>query len=151
MFSAQAENPRVQAGEAIVKAFKKEGDEITGTRRANVEPSPLPVRSIEPVVPPRAVVDKADGLLQRRQGAFFTESGPQPFSSEKSALVDMAQADKRTGMSSSDMQAYKELNRELPNPFPRDKVRGPERHLDRNYKEWHGHVGPINHIPIKDK
>ena len=34
-------------------------------------------------------------------------------------------------------------------PFPEDKVRGPERHPDRKHgKNWHGHVGPVNHIPV---
>ncbi len=32
------------------------------------------------------------------------------------------------------MKAYKELNKELPDPFPANAV--------------HGHVGPVDHIPI---
>ena len=78
-------------------------------------------------------------------------------SDEKQALVDMAKKDKKTGMTSGDMQAYKDRNKELPDPFPADKVRGPERHPLTSPsstpglgQEWHGHVGPVNHIPIKD-
>ena len=72
------------------------------------------------------------------------------FSDEKQALVDMAKRDKRTGMSRADMEAYKELNKQLPDPFSKKVVRGPERHPDRPHgKNWHGHVGPVNHIPIK--
>lgn len=49
------------------------------------------------------------------------------------------------------MEAYKALNKELPDPFPENKVRGPEEHPNRPYgKEPHGHVGPVDHIPIKD-
>ena len=73
------------------------------------------------------------------------------FSSEKQALVEMAKQDLKTGMTSSDIQAYKELNADLPDPFPSNKVRGPESHPNRPYgKEPHAHVGPVNHIPIKD-
>jgi hypothetical protein len=62
----------------------------------------------------------------------------------------MAKRDKKSGgISADDMQAYKDLNKELPDAFPNNQVRGPERHPDRKYKEWHGHVGPVDHIPIK--
>jgi len=74
------------------------------------------------------------------------------FSKEKQALVDMAKQDKKRGITADDMQAYKDLNKELPDPFPSNKVRGPEAHSGRPYgKEPHGHVGPVNHIPIKKK
>ena len=70
-------------------------------------------------------------------------------SSERQALVAMAKQDKKTGMSADDMQAYKDLNKELTDPFPTNKVRGPESHPDRNYTDIHGHVGPVDHIPIR--
>ena len=75
------------------------------------------------------------------------------FSAEKQALVDMAKTDKRLGMSSADMQAYKDLNKTLPDPFPANKVRGPESHPSGlpSSQQPHGHVGPVDHIPIKDK
>ena len=61
----------------------------------------------------------------------------------------MAKRDKKTGMTKGDMEAYKELNRELPDKFPSTKVRGPEVHPNRPHgKEPHGHVGPVDHIPI---
>jgi hypothetical protein len=74
------------------------------------------------------------------------------FSKAKQALVDMAKADKRRGMSSADMQAYKDLNRGLPDPFPSKQVRGPEAHPSGapSSQVPHGHVGPVNHIPIVD-
>jgi RHS repeat-associated protein len=73
------------------------------------------------------------------------------FSKDKEALVDMAQADKRKGITKEDMQAYKELNGQLPDPFPESKVRGPESHSSGSpqAQELHGHVGPVDHIPIK--
>jgi len=53
-------------------------------------------------------------------------------------------------MTSGDTQAYKDLNKELPDPFPSNKVRGPEAHPKRKHgKNPHGHVAPIDHIPIK--
>jgi hypothetical protein len=80
------------------------------------------------------------------------------FSKGKQALVDMAKADKAAGgITRGDMKAYKELNEGLPDPFPADKVRGPETHPLRTPQSKpgpgqlpHGHVGPIDHIPITD-
>jgi len=78
------------------------------------------------------------------------------FSSEKRALVDMAKADKRAGgITPDDLQAYKDLNAELPDPFPTNQVRGPEAHPLRTPEstpgpgqDIHGHVGPVDHIPV---
>ena len=80
------------------------------------------------------------------------EGGSKVFSSEKQALVEMAKGDKKTGMTSGDMNAYKDLNKKLPDPFPTDKVRGPEAHSSGapSSRAPHGHVGPVDHIPIKD-
>jgi len=91
-------------------------------------------------------------VAQVEKAAASTEKGLKAFSSQKQALVDMAKADKRTGMTSADMQAYKDLNNELPDPFPANKVRGPEAHPSGapTSQQPHGHVGPIDHIPIKD-
>ncbi|WP_426487124.1 RHS repeat domain-containing protein [Leptospira interrogans] len=72
------------------------------------------------------------------------------FSKEKQALVEMAKKDKEKGITKDDMKAYKDLNKELSDPFPTNKVRGPEKHEGRNYKGLHGHVGPVDHIPVKD-
>lgn len=75
----------------------------------------------------------------------------QLFSSEKADLVDMAKRDKAAGgITSDDMEAYKELNKGLPDPFPETRVRGPETHPTRPHgSSPHGHVGPVEHIPIK--
>jgi RHS repeat-associated protein len=72
------------------------------------------------------------------------------FSPAKQALVDMAKGDKRTGMTPGDMQAYKDLNKELPDPFGDDQVRGPEAHDSGapTSQAPHGHIGPVDHIPI---
>ncbi|MFQ3867074.1 RHS repeat-associated core domain-containing protein, partial [Leptospira kirschneri] len=72
------------------------------------------------------------------------------FSKEKQALVEMAKKDKEKGITKDDMKAYKDLNKELSDPSPTNKVRGPEKHEGRNYKGLHGHVGPVDHIPVKD-
>ncbi|MFT6734831.1 MAG: hypothetical protein ACJAS9_003033 [Polaribacter sp.] len=73
------------------------------------------------------------------------------FSKEKQALVDMAKMDKKNdGVTQGDMDAYSDLNAELPDPFPSNKVRGLESHPNRPHgKDPHGHVGPVNHIPEK--
>jgi len=63
-----------------------------------------------------------------------------------------AKSDARTGITEDDMQAYKDLNQELPDPFPEDTVRGPESHPGRQSpvsQQPHGHVGPVGHIPIR--
>lgn|GEM_PF-2438904 len=74
------------------------------------------------------------------------------FSSEKQALVEMAKSDKKTGMTSGDMQAYKDLNKELPDPFLTKQIHGPETHKfgAPTSRQPHGHVGPVKHIPIRD-
>ena len=97
-----------------------------------------------------SMVDKKKGAADGNRDTARSES--KRFSSEKEALVDMAKADKRTGITSGDMQAYKDLNKELPDPFPTNKVRGPESHDTggAHSQQPHGHVGPVDHIPIKD-
>jgi uncharacterized protein RhaS with RHS repeats len=73
------------------------------------------------------------------------------FSKEKQALVDMAKMDKKgDSVTQGDMDAYSDLNAELPDSFPANKVRGLESHPNRPHgKEPHGHVAPVNHIPEK--
>jgi RHS repeat-associated protein len=88
------------------------------------------------------------------KGAEEVKATSKVFSAEKQALVDMAKTDKKLGgISKGDMEAYKELNKTLPDPFPADKVRGPESHPSGlpSSQQPHGHVGPVDHIPIKDK
>jgi RHS repeat-associated protein len=74
------------------------------------------------------------------------------FSSEKKALVEMAKADAKNGVTRADMKAYKELNDGLPDPFPSNKVRLDEGHPGRGQhaQQPHGHVGPVDYIKILD-
>lgn len=77
-------------------------------------------------------------------------------SKEKKALREMAEKDKRTGITEEDLEAYKELNRGLSDPFlpidgPHQAVHGPESHPGRKQpssRDLHGHVGPVGHIKI---
>lgn len=64
----------------------------------------------------------------------------------------MAKADKKKGITQADMDAYKELNKGLPDPFPTNKVRGAEAHKSgaQHSRYPHGHVGPVDHILIRD-
>ena len=73
------------------------------------------------------------------------------FSKEKEALVDMAKLDRRLGATRADMEAYRELNRSLPDPFPDELIRV-ERHSRGGMHSQivHGHMGPVDHIPITD-
>ncbi len=88
--------------------------------------------------------------LDKASEVSKTSKNAKRFSDEKQALVNMAKKDKQAGgINSADMDAYKNLNKELPDPFPSNKVRGPEMHPDRNFSDLHGHVGPVDHIPIK--
>jgi hypothetical protein len=64
----------------------------------------------------------------------------------------MAKADKRVGVTRGDMRAYEDLNKGLRDPFPANKVRVDEGHLGgaTHSQVPHGHVGPVDHIPIVD-
>lgn len=75
------------------------------------------------------------------------------YSEGKAALVEMAKADKRKGVTLGDMKAYQELNQSLPDPFPSSKVRVDPGHLSRSphSRKPHGHVGPVDHIPIVER
>lgn len=74
-------------------------------------------------------------------------------SSEKEALREMIERDKRTGgITDEDFQAYKELNSELEDPFPNKDIHGPEQHPDRaspSSQNPHYHFGGVDHIPRK--
>lgn len=95
----------------------------------------------------KVLVHNCSGVVNGPPAAKITSRA---YSSEKQALVDMAKMDKRKGMTPDDMQAYKDLNRGLADPFPADKVRGPEAHSSGALHSQlpHGHVGPVDHIPI---
>lgn len=81
-----------------------------------------------------------------------SQAASKVFSTEKQALVDMAKGDKKAGVTRDDMKAYEDLNKGLPDPFPSNKVR-----LDAGHSGGaphsqvpHGHVGPVDHIPVLD-
>jgi hypothetical protein len=76
------------------------------------------------------------------------------FTEEQQALIEMAKDDKRKGgITREDMESYKDLNKGLGSKgLPEGRVRGPESHPDRAHgKNLHGHVGPVNHIPVVGK
>jgi hypothetical protein len=117
------------------------GDVASGTQPDNkaAENSPTGPTSSQTPAPQKST----------ESGSKAKDKEGKPFSEEKRALVDMAKKDKKTGITQEDLEAYDELNSELPDPFPDDQIRGPEIHPDRPYgQNPHGHVGPVNHIPI---
>lgn len=70
----------------------------------------------------------------------------------------MAERDKQTRrkLSEKDIQAYKDLNKELPEKdrYPDNDIRGPERHTDakqQSSRDWHAHVGKTDHIPAESE
>ena len=73
-------------------------------------------------------------------------------STEKAALVAMAKADKLRGLTRADMEAYRDLNKSLTDPFPLELVRTDAGHSRGapTSQVPHGRVGPVNHIPIVD-
>ncbi|MBU1357721.1 MAG: hypothetical protein KJ901_03050, partial [Gammaproteobacteria bacterium] len=85
-------------------------------------------------------------------GSTLGSGATKAFSKGKQALVDMAKADRKAGVTRSDMRAYEELNRMLPDPFPANKVRLDEGHVGGapHSQVPHGHVGPVDHIPIRN-
>jgi hypothetical protein len=92
-----------------------------------------------------------NGLQLAANAARTVNVAEKVWSKEKQALEAMARLDKRKGVTKQDLEAYKELNRQLPDPFRERLVRGPEKHLGGapHSREWHGHVGPVDHIPIR--
>ncbi len=95
-----------------------------------------------------AVIPGAVGL----GAAYKASKTVKRFSKEKEVLVAMAKADKKNGITRADMDAYRELNRQLPDPFPGNMVRLDPGHSGRgpHAQVPHGHVGPVDHIPILD-
>jgi hypothetical protein len=80
-----------------------------------------------------------------RGGTRAAAGAARKYNPDQSALIDMANRDKRTGITRGDAQAYKDLGKETGVP-----VRGPEVHPTRPHgKEPHIHVGPVDHIPVK--
>ena len=81
------------------------------------------------------------------------------FTPEQQDPIEMAKGDKAAGgISKEDMEAYKKLNAEAGKKgFTQEgDVRGPETHPVRTPQSRpgpgqtpHGHVGPVDHIPIK--
>jgi RHS repeat-associated protein len=146
--AASAVGHTIQAGQqtnAAVNADKADpgGGKPSGDATDSKPPEQKPEES--------AKTDKDKAADSSGSGA--DQSPSKRFSKEKEALVDMAQKDKKTGMTSGDMQAYKDLNSELDDPFKDGQVHGPEKHPNRpapTSQQLHGHVGPVDHIPIKD-
>ena len=65
------------------------------------------------------------------------------FSDDASALIKLSKQVRRSGVSREDAQTLLEWAREYNVP-----AHGPEQHLNRNFKDWHIHIGPVGHIII---
>jgi len=62
---------------------------------------------------------------------------------DQEALVELAKEARRAGVTNEEAGILEEWADEMGLPF-----RGPEEHPNRNYKDKHIHLGPINHIPV---
>jgi RHS repeat-associated protein len=99
----------------------------------------------------RAVTSALDAL--KRSFAKAPKKTPgRPHSQERRDLIEMAKSDKMKGATREDMKAYQELNDELPDPIPANKVRVDEGHPNRgpHAQVPHGHVDNVDYIPITD-
>ena len=65
------------------------------------------------------------------------------FTEDASALIDLARQSKRSGLSEDNAKTLLEWAREYGLPS-----HGPEQHLNRNFKDLHIHIGPVDHIKI---
>jgi hypothetical protein len=100
------------------------------------------VKTLDTIAKVADVADTVSNLANGNQGEANGRARNTP---DQTALIKMAKADQKTGISAGDAGAYKELGKEAGVP-----VRGPESHPGRPYGEdMHIHVGPIDHIPIK--
>ena len=66
------------------------------------------------------------------------------YTKDQQALVEIAKSVKKSGVTIDDAKILKEWAKKYDLPF-----RGPEIHPNRNFKDPHIHLGPIDHIPIK--
>lgn len=106
-----------------------------------------------------AEVKRAAKEAEKRAAGSAGKDAGREFTQEQKDLVEMAKKDKQKGgISAGDMEAYKQLNTEAgAKGFTAPgAVRGPEVHPLRSKnstpgpgQELHGHVGPVDHIPIK--
>jgi RHS repeat-associated protein len=66
------------------------------------------------------------------------------FTPNQAALIDIAKAAKRKGITRDEAAILKNWAREYNIPF-----RGPEKHLNRNFQDIHLHIGPVDKIPVR--
>lgn len=136
-------NPLAKLAQVLVKVLVK--TEQQAAKGASKAPAPATAKPS-----PNTAASPASATPAAPSGATGAPAG-KPFSKEKQDLVEMAKGDKKNAITKADMDAYKDLNQQLPDPFPANKVRGPEAHSSGapSSQAPHGHVGPVDHIPVK--
>lgn len=75
------------------------------------------------------------------------------WSEGRQILEGMAAADKRGGVARADVDAYRDLNKTLPDPISGNKIRVDEGHASSPHpviQQPHAHIGNTHHIPITD-
>jgi hypothetical protein len=75
------------------------------------------------------------------------------WSEGRQILEGMAKVDKHRGVTRADVEAYKDLNRTLPDPIPIEKIRVDPGHPSSPHpviRAPHAHIGGTDHIPILD-
>ena len=93
---------------------------------------------------------QVEGAFDVVDGADASKSGP--FNKDDQALVDLAkEGKKKGGLDRDEAVTLVELGKESKDPrINGDKSRGPEVHKDRKFKDEHIHIGPVDHIPVKN-
>ena len=102
----------------------------------------LDLIAVIPVVGSLKYADEAETLFKRSaEGVKSTNSGAR-FSDDASALIDLSKQS-RKGVSETDAETLVEWAKEYDLP-----AHGPERHMNRKFKDEHIHIGPVDHIKI---
>lgn len=151
----------VKSLEKGTNAAAKAASDVTTTAAKKVDTTPTPeVQTAAPTTPAptetgnlNSVEAPSSQVADAAKSAQAAKVGADaPHSQPKRDLVEMAKTDKTTGVTREDMKAYEDLNKELPDPFPPNRVRVDEGHPGRSphAEKPHGHVGPVDYIPIKN-
>ncbi len=148
----------VNLGSGIVVPESEVQGNVAAFNAAPKQFAQFSLRTAYELSPLSSAVDVVQGAREGDLNKFtFGAVGLIPagkiFSAEKAALVEMARMDKRLGATVEDMKAYSELNAQLPDPFHPSQVRIDPPHMTRGPQSQvpHGHVGPVGHIPIREK
>ena len=100
------------------------------------------VIALLPVIGSLKYADEAETLFKRSAEGVKSSGSGARFSDDASALIDLSRHS-RKGVSETDAETLLEWAKEYNLP-----AHGPERHMNRKFKDEHIHIGPVDHIKI---